>query len=39
MFDATAATMSHQTITIDDSYVKDKLSQIAGNTDVSKYIL
>ena len=39
MFDATAATMSHQTITIDDSYVSDKLSQIAGNTDVSKYIL
>ena len=39
MFDATAATMSHQTITIDDSYVKDKLSQIAGNTDVSKHIL
>ena len=39
MFDATATTMSNQTITIDDTYVKDKLSLIAGNTDVSKYIL
>ncbi len=39
MFDATATTMSSQTITIDDAYVKEKLSQIAGNTDVSKYIL
>lgn len=39
MFDSTAQSMANETITINDMYVKEKLMHIAGNTDVSKYIL
>lgn len=39
MFDSTSQTMAHETITINDVYVIEKLMHIAGNTDVSKYIL
>lgn len=39
MFDATVSEKGEKTITINSDYVKEKLSAIAGNTDLSKYIL
>lgn len=39
MFDATSSMSPENEIKIDADYVKEKLSAIAGNTDLSKYIL
>ncbi|HWT51502.1 MAG TPA: ATP-dependent protease ATPase subunit HslU [Caulobacter sp.] len=35
----TAADMSGQTVSIDEAYVKQRLGEIAGDTDLSRYIL
>jgi ATP-dependent HslUV protease ATP-binding subunit HslU len=35
----TAADMSGQTVSIDESYVRQRLGEIAGDTDLSRYIL